>query len=81
MVLNGVGQVGCTPSSISTTNGSTCAENMNNAVQFFNQKLKSLVDQLNTELTHAKFIYVDMFGISGSPSEITAAGFQTLFVL
>ncbi|XP_009351929.2 GDSL esterase/lipase At1g29670-like [Pyrus x bretschneideri] len=76
VVLNGVGQVGCTPSSISTTNGSTCAENMNNAVQFFNQKLKSLVDQLNTELTHAKFIYVDMFGISGSPSEITAAGIK-----
>ncbi|KAM1455578.1 hypothetical protein ACFX14_004888 [Malus domestica] len=76
VVLNGVGLVGCTPSSISTTNGSTCAENLNNAVQFFNQKLKSLVDQLNAKLTDAKFIYVDMFGISGSPSDLTAAGFK-----
>ena len=37
--------------------------------QLFNKKLVSLVDQLNKELTDAKFIYVDSFGIgSGDPS-------------
>ena len=37
--------------------------------QLFNKKLVSLVDQLNKELTDAKFIYVDILGIgSGDPS-------------
>lgn len=74
MVLVGLGPIGCTPNAISSfgTNGSACVDKLNKAVQMFNQKLKSLVDQLNTNLKDAKFIYVNSFGLgSGDP---TAAG-------
>lgn len=82
VALVGLGQVGCTPYSISTgTNGSACVDKMNDAVQFFNEKLKSLVDQLNTNLTDAKFIYVNTYGMSGSSVDRTTTGLWTLFVL
>lgn len=68
MALFGVGVIGCTPSALSTTNGSTCVADMNNAAQLFNGKLKSLVDKLNGQLRDARFIYVNVFGIgSGDP--------------
>ncbi|EXB58273.1 GDSL esterase/lipase [Morus notabilis] len=74
--LVGVGQIGCTPNSISVygTNGSACVDYMNDAAQFFNQRLIALVDQLNTDLLDVKFIYVNSYGMgSGDP---TIAGFK-----
>ncbi|PQQ01629.1 GDSL esterase/lipase [Prunus yedoensis var. nudiflora] len=77
VALVGLGQVGCAPYSISTgTNGSACVDKMNDAVQFFNEKLKSLVDQLNTNLTDAKFIYVNTYGMSGSSADRTTTGLK-----
>ncbi|KAM1213345.1 hypothetical protein PS2_004772 [Malus domestica] len=80
VALIGIGLIGCTPSAISAfgTNGSACVDKLNSAAQMFNQNLVSLVDQLNTDLTDAKFIYVNSFGMgSGDPA---AAGFKVVNV-
>lgn len=51
------------------TNGSACVEMVNNAVSLFDNRLKPLVDRLNTELLDARFIYLNMTSItSGDPS-------------
>ena len=43
-------------------------DNINSAVQLFNDKLKSLVNDLNTEFTDSKFTYINIIGIgSGDP--------------
>ncbi|XP_050367382.1 GDSL esterase/lipase At1g29670-like [Argentina anserina] len=75
VVLVGVGIIGCTPTAISAgKNGSACLDIMNSAAQQFNQKLVSLVDQLNKNFTDAKFIYINSFGMgTGDPA---AAGFK-----
>ncbi|XP_062095939.1 GDSL esterase/lipase At1g29670-like [Humulus lupulus] len=77
VALSGLGQIGCTPNSISTygaTNGSTCVDYMNEAVQFFNKKLVTLVDKFNNDFVDAKFIYINSYGMgSGDP---TQAGFK-----
>ncbi|BFG28013.1 hypothetical protein CerSpe_142870 [Prunus speciosa] len=80
VALVGLGLIGCTPNAISTfgTNGSACVDKLNSAAQMFNQKLVSLVDQLNANLRDAKFIYVNSFGMgSGDPA---AAGFRVVNV-
>ncbi len=52
------------------TNGSACVNNMNTAAQSFNKKLISLVDYLNKDLTDAKFIYLNTYGmVSGDPKD------------
>jgi len=65
VVLIGVGQIGCSPNALaqSSTDGTTCVDRINVACQIYNNKLKSLVDQLNTNLSDARFIYVDAYGI------------------
>ncbi|KAI5331430.1 hypothetical protein L3X38_021556 [Prunus dulcis] len=78
VALIGLGAIGCTPNAISTfgTKGSACVDNINSAVQLFNQMLLALVNQLNANLTDAKFIYVNSFGMaSGDPA---AAGFKVV---
>lgn len=69
--LVGLGLIGCTPDAIKTygTNGSSCVEKLNNASQQFNQKLVALVDELNTNFTDSKFIYVNSYEMgSGDPT-------------
>ncbi|KAL1292477.1 hypothetical protein HN51_060902 [Arachis hypogaea] len=65
MVLFGVGQIGCSPNELAqnSPDGVTCIERINDANQIFNNKLKSLVDQLNTQLPDARFIYINSYGI------------------
>ncbi|KAG9158848.1 hypothetical protein Leryth_017877 [Lithospermum erythrorhizon] len=65
MALIGVGQIGCSPNELAqnSNDGKTCVERINSANQIFNNQLKALVDQLNTELTDAKFIYINAYGI------------------
>ena len=73
VALFGLGQIGCAPFEISRygTNGSSCVHFINNAVQLFNNRLKSLVDDLNNSLSGAKFIYVNVFGMaSGDASSV-----------
>ena len=46
-------------------------DNINSAVQLFSDKLKSLVNDHNTEFTDSKFTYINIFGIgSGDPKAV-----------
>ncbi|MFS8026646.1 putative triacylglycerol lipase [Helianthus anomalus] len=62
----GLGQVGCTPAEIKRfgTNGKPCVEWINDAVQLFNDKLKSLVAKLNTDYQDARFTLINLTSIS-----------------
>lgn len=65
IAILGLGQIGCAPyeMKIYGTNG-TCVEEVNSAVQLFNTDLKSLINEFNTNLTDAKFTYIDAYGTS-----------------
>ncbi|XP_028783878.1 GDSL esterase/lipase At1g29670-like [Neltuma alba] len=65
MALFGVGQIGCSPNELAqnSPDGRTCVERINAANRLFNDRLKSLVDQLNNELTDAKLIYINTYGV------------------
>ncbi|KAK3195728.1 hypothetical protein Dsin_027038 [Dipteronia sinensis] len=62
----GIGAIGCTPAMITIygTNGSLCVDFINSAVQLFNAKLVSLVDDFNNNLSNAKFIYINSYQIA-----------------
>ncbi|KAL0398408.1 UNVERIFIED_CONTAM: GDSL esterase/lipase [Sesamum radiatum] len=69
----GIGLLGCLPQELAMypTNGSPCADFINNDVQLFNDGLKSLIDNLNSNLPNAQFIYINITSISlGDPSVI-----------
>ncbi|XP_059438457.1 GDSL esterase/lipase At1g29670-like [Corylus avellana] len=51
----------------SGSNGSACVDNINNTTQLFNVGLKSLVAQLNTNLTNATSIFINASGIESIP--------------
>ncbi|XP_010540543.1 PREDICTED: GDSL esterase/lipase At1g29670-like [Tarenaya hassleriana] len=62
--LIGVGAIGCSPNKLADSqDGKTCDEQINSANQMFNNKLKSLVDRLNNDLSDAKFIFINAYGI------------------
>ncbi|KAG6696108.1 hypothetical protein I3842_09G131100 [Carya illinoinensis] len=65
MALFGVGQIGCSPNELAqnSPDGSTCVQRINSANQIFNNRLKSLVNDLNNNLTDARVIYIDAYGI------------------
>lgn len=66
VALFGLGLVGCAPAELAAygpSPGSTCVDHLNSAVQLFNEGLKTLVDDLNTQFTDAKFTYIDCYGI------------------
>lgn len=54
-VVFGVGPIGCTPNAIA--NHGSCIEEQNDAAFIFGTKLKSLVDQLNSQFTDSKFLF------------------------
>ena len=66
IALFGLGQLGCTPFEMARygTNGSSCVDIINNAVQIFNNRLKSLVDDLNNSLSGATFIYMNTYSLA-----------------
>ncbi|KAK4259492.1 hypothetical protein QN277_005817 [Acacia crassicarpa] len=84
MALFGLGPIGCSPNEIAqnSRDGRTCVERINSANRLFNDRLKSLVDQFNRQLTDAKLIYINTYGmfqdILSSPSSfgfrVTNAG-------
>ncbi|KAB2631485.1 GDSL esterase/lipase [Pyrus ussuriensis x Pyrus communis] len=68
IALFGLGTIGSIPFEVamcnrSTNNVSLCSDNINSAVQSFNARLQSLVADLNSNLTDAKFTYIDFYGI------------------
>ncbi|KAK4491617.1 hypothetical protein RD792_002372 [Penstemon davidsonii] len=73
IVIIGLGFIGCIPQELANfpTNGSSCVNSINNNVQLFNNRLKPLIDNLNTNLPGAQFIYINTTSISsGDPSAI-----------
>lgn len=60
----GVGQVGCSPNELAqqSSDGVTCVETINNAIQIFNNRLIQLVDEFNN-LDGAHFTFINGFGI------------------
>ncbi|KAL4282149.1 hypothetical protein GQ457_03G044930 [Hibiscus cannabinus] len=70
LALFGIGSIGCTPNAMAIhgTDGSTCVEKMNSAAQLFNERLITLVDELNSNFTDAKFTYLNPSGISSTNS-------------
>ena len=60
----GVGQIGCSPNELAqqSSNGETCVNRINSAIQIFNSKLIALVDEFNT-LDGAHFTYINAYGI------------------
>ncbi|KAE8713820.1 GDSL esterase/lipase [Hibiscus syriacus] len=68
LAVFGVGSIGCTPNAmvIHGTDSSTCVEKLNNAAQLFNERLISLVDELNTNLRDAKFTYLNPTGATST---------------
>ena len=71
IALLGIGPLGCTPGNVALhgTNGSLCVDFINDAVELFNSKLISLVDELNKDLHDAKFISVNIYGIALIPTK------------
>ncbi|CAL5410057.1 unnamed protein product [Camellia sinensis] len=65
VVCIAVGQIGCSPNALAqnSPDGSSCVQNINSAIQLFNDQLKSLVDDFNNNLPGAKFIYINAYGI------------------
>lgn len=72
VAVNGIGPIGCAPHSTANydTKGSLCVDYMNDAVNYFNSRLISLVDHLNNDLAGARFIYLNAIGFG---SEYTAS--------
>ncbi|GAB2224775.1 hypothetical protein Drorol1_Dr00005547 [Drosera rotundifolia] len=67
-----LGSLGCTPAEIllyGRSNGSICVDKVNIAAQLFNDQLEPLVEELNEYFTDAKFVYVDLSGVSLSEAE------------
>ena len=62
MALFGICKIGCTPRIVASLGGGVeCAEEVNQAADIFNNKLKTLVSDLNNQLSRVKFTYVDLF--------------------
>ncbi|KAI6703543.1 hypothetical protein NL676_012679 [Syzygium grande] len=75
IALFGLGQIGCTPFAIASGGKNACVQEMNAAAKLFNDKLYPLVDQLNSAFTDAKFILVNVMGMSASSTNaITVLG-------
>ncbi|KAK9706882.1 hypothetical protein RND81_07G158200 [Saponaria officinalis] len=62
-VLNGIGQIGCSPNELAqrSPDGATCDEKINSANRIFNTRLRDLVDQLNNQFSDARSIYVNVY--------------------
>ncbi|XP_077249552.1 GDSL esterase/lipase At4g18970-like [Tasmannia lanceolata] len=65
VALIGVGAVGCSPNELAqnSPNGATCVYRINSAIQIFNGRIRSLVDDFNNNLDGAKFIFVNGYEI------------------
>ena len=64
-MLFGIGQIGCSPNELAqnSPDGASCVEKINSANQIFNSKLKALANEFNTNLSDARVIFVDSYGI------------------
>lgn len=71
MAVFGLGLIGCAPEIVIKfgADASGCVDSVNAAVALFNDRLKPLVDDFNSNLPAAKFIYINITNInSGDPT-------------
>ncbi|XP_059288410.1 GDSL esterase/lipase At1g29670-like [Lycium ferocissimum] len=71
VAVSNIGLLGCLPEEtrVFGRNASGCVDFINNYVQLFNDKLKPLIDDLNTNLSGARFTYINITSISlGGPA-------------
>lgn len=66
----GIGSLGCVPQQMAKANSTGCVASVNNMVQLFNDKLKPLVDGLNSNLSNAQFTYINITSISSDNSDV-----------
>ncbi|XP_073157154.1 GDSL esterase/lipase At1g29660-like [Henckelia pumila] len=62
VAMFGTGLLGCVPLQITkygATNGSACVETINDVSSLFNQKLKTLIQNLNNRFADATFLFTD----------------------
>lgn len=83
IAMFGLGPIGCTPEEIRTfpTNLSGCVENKNNAVTLYNDRLKSLVDDLNANLSDAHVTYINVWNFFPTIGRLLQLSFIPLIVL
>nr|XP_043625726.1 uncharacterized protein LOC122597160 [Erigeron canadensis] len=62
----GLSLIGCTPAEIARfgTEGKPCVQPINDAVELFNNRLKPVIDEINTNFQDARFTFINMTGIS-----------------
>ncbi|KAG7593320.1 GDSL lipase/esterase [Arabidopsis thaliana x Arabidopsis arenosa] len=62
--LVGIGAIGCSPNALAqgSPDGTTCVERINSANRIFNSRLISMVQQLNSEHSDARFTYINAYG-------------------
>ncbi|XP_060191719.1 GDSL esterase/lipase At1g29670-like [Lycium barbarum] len=73
IVVFGLGGIGCVPALLDLygTEDSACVDSINSAVQKFSDKLKPMIDDLNSNLPNANFIYINSTSIAvRDPSSI-----------
>ncbi|GJV24386.1 GDSL esterase/lipase-like protein [Tanacetum coccineum] len=65
VAVYGIGLIGCAPAEIARfgANG-TCVDSINNKVKLFNDRLKPLVDNINSNLTDARFTFINVTSIT-----------------
>ncbi|KAL8140507.1 hypothetical protein V2J09_006528 [Rumex salicifolius] len=74
VALIGLGQIGCSPNELAqrSPDGKTCDQRINSANQIFNNRLRSLVDELNNDLHDGHFVYINTYNmfadIANNPS-------------
>ncbi|XP_018632611.1 GDSL esterase/lipase At1g29670-like isoform X2 [Nicotiana tomentosiformis] len=69
----GLGSIGCIPAELDLygTKDSVCVDSINSAVLKFVDKLKPMIDDFNSNLPNANFIYINVTSIAiGDPSSI-----------
>nr|XP_018682307.1 PREDICTED: GDSL esterase/lipase At1g71691-like [Musa acuminata subsp. malaccensis] len=60
-VITGVGSMGCIPSILAQNLLSHCSLEVDKLVMPFNNNVKAMINALNVNLPHSKFIYVDTY--------------------
>ncbi|CAH2077508.1 unnamed protein product [Thlaspi arvense] len=76
MALFGISRIGCTPRVVASLGGGVdCAEEVNQVVNIFNNKLKALVAEINSNLHGVKLTYVDLY--SGNGLDLAALGLRS----
>ncbi|CAN6720322.1 unnamed protein product [Malus baccata var. baccata] len=59
-VIAGLGRLGCIPSILAQNSSGTCSDEVNRLVLPFNANVKTMINNLNTNLPGSKFIYIDI---------------------